>query len=407
MRIAVVSPFLDRQHGTERCIVEQIERFLREPGCEVHIYAQTVRDLDVVRYSGSGSAGEADGRAVWHRIPLLPGPHLFNFLWWYLANQGLRWFHRTFRSLDFDVVFSPGINCADADAIVVHIVFHEFFRLVRDELRLRGTPLRSWPVVLHRLVYYRLIMALEKRIYRDRRVAVAAVSGLTAREITKHFGRQDVRVIQNAVDLTRFRVEERLKKRAAARETFRFAEADFVALLIGNDWKKKGLSYLLQAVAAMPDVPVRVLIAGRDDRSPFLDQTRELKIEGQVLFAEPSAEVMQFLAAADVYAGPSLHDSFALPPLEAMACGLAGITSKDNGGAEVITEGCDGFVLNDPRDSGALAEILRKLYKNPELRQSVGENAARSAQKLTWERNARETWEFVSEARRRKEERAY
>ena len=407
MRIAVVSPFLDRQHGTERCIVEQIERFLREPGCEVHIYAQTVRDLDVVRYSGSGSAGEADGRAVWHRIPLLPGPHLFNFLWWYLANQGLRWFHRTFRSLDFDVVFSPGINCADADAIVVHIVFHEFFRLVRDELRLRGTPLRSWPVVLHRLVYYRLIMALEKRIYRDRRVAVAAVSGLTAREITKHFGRQDVRVIQNAVDLTRFRVEERLKRRAAARETFRFADADFVALLIGNDWKKKGLSYLLQAVAAMPDVPVRVLIAGRDDRSPFLDQTRELKIEGQVLFAEPSADVMQFFAAADVYAGPSLHDSFALPPLEAMACGLAGITSKDNGGAEVITEGCDGFVLNDPRDSGALAEILRKLYKNPELRQSVGENAARSAQKLTWERNARETWEFVSEARRRKEERAY
>ena len=407
MRLAVVSPFLDRQHGTERCIVEQIERFLREPGCEVHIYAQTVRDLDVVRYSGSGSAGEADGRAVWHRIPLLPGPHLFNFLWWYLANQGLRWFHRTFRSLDFDVVFSPGINCADADAIVVHIVFHEFFRLVRDELRLRGTPLRSWPVVLHRLVYYRLIMALEKRIYRDRRVAVAAVSGLTAREITRHFGRQDVRVIQNAVDLTRFRVEERLKRRAAARETFRFADADFVALLIGNDWKKKGLSYLLQAVAAMPDVPVRVLIAGRDDRSPFLDQTRELKIEGQVLFAEPSAEVMQFLAAADVYAGPSLHDSFALPPLEAMACGLAVITSKDNGGAEVITEGCDGFVLNDPRDSGALAEILRKLYKNPELRQSVGENAARSAQKLTWERNARETWEFVSEARRRKEERAY
>jgi glycosyltransferase involved in cell wall biosynthesis len=403
MRLAVVSPFLDRQHGTERCIVEQIERFLRTPGCEVHIYAQAVRDLEVIRHRGFGSSGEARGRAVWHRIPWLPGPHVFNFLWWYLANQSLRWFHRTFHSLHFDVIFSPGINCADADAIVVHIVFHEFFRLVKDELKLRAAPLRSWPVMLHRLFYYRLIMALEKRIYCDPGVSLAAVSSLTAREVTTHFGREDVRVILNAVDLDRFRPEERLRRRAAAREALHFAETEFVALLIGNDWKKKGLSYLLQAVAAMPDVPVRVLIAGRDDRASFLAQMRELGIEKRVLFAEPSADVMQFFAAADVYAGPSLHDSFALPPLEAMACGLPVITSNDNGGAEVITEGCDGFVLRDPRDSGALAEILRKLYENPGLRQGVGESAARTAQKLTWERNARETWEFLVAARKRKE----
>src|SRR5579864_7151532 len=125
LRIAVVSPFLDRQHGTERCIVEQIERFLRRPGCEIHIYSQSVRDLDVVRYRRSSASPPAPVKAVWHRIPTFPGPHLLNFVWWYFANQALRWFHGKFRGLRFDLVFSPGINCADADAIVVHIVFQE------------------------------------------------------------------------------------------------------------------------------------------------------------------------------------------------------------------------------------------------------------------------------------------
>src|ERR1700688_3703161 len=111
LRLAVVSPFLDRQHGTERCIVEQIEYFLRQPGCEIHIYSQSVRDLEIVRSRGFWVSPPSPGKAIWHRIPGLPGPHLLNYLWWYFANQAVRWYHRKFRGLRFDLVFSPGINC--------------------------------------------------------------------------------------------------------------------------------------------------------------------------------------------------------------------------------------------------------------------------------------------------------
>jgi glycosyltransferase involved in cell wall biosynthesis len=107
---------------------------------------------------------------------------------------------------------------------------------------------------------------------------------------------------------------------------------------------------------------------------------------------------MQFYAAADVYAGPSLHDSFALPPIEAMACGLPVITSVTNGGSQIITEGLDGFVLNDAQDSVALSRLISRLYEQPDLRRSVGKNAARTAQSYSWERNASETWEFLCKA---------
>jgi glycosyltransferase involved in cell wall biosynthesis len=402
MRLALVSPFLDRQHGTERCIVEQIERFLKIPDTEIHIYAQSVEDLGLLQGLKGPRNGLREGKLVWHRIPRIPGPHLVNFVWWYFANQGLRWFHKTFRSLRYDLVFSPGINCADADAIVVHIVFSEFFRVIRADLRLLGAPLRSWPVLLHRMFYYRLIVALENRIYRNGRIALAAVSDLTCGEIAEHFGRRDVPVILDAVDLSRFNSSERLQRRAAARRTLGFEEEGFVILLIGNDWKKKGLPSLLQALASEPGIPWRLLIVGRDERAPFLTQMDELRIRERVRFMEPSPDVMQFMAAADVYAGPSIHDAFSMPPLEAMACGLPVITSAQAGVAQLISNGCDGFVLDNARDSLGLAAMLRELYEKPELRCSMGQRAAKTAGALTWERNAQETLAFLMEALQRK-----
>lgn len=398
MRIAVVSPFLDRQHGTERCIVEQIEHFLRRSGCEIHIYSQSVRDLNVVQFERASVSSPSTRKAVWHRIPTLSGPHLLNFLWWYFANQALRWFHRKFCGLHFDLVFSPGINCTDAGAIVVHIVFHEFFRLVHQDLRLRDAPVSSWPVLLHRILYYHLIMALENRIYRNPRISLAAVSGLTAQELAAHFERRDVTVIPNAVDLVRFNLAERLRRRDLSRKLLQLPEAGFVLLLVGNDWKKKGLTSLLNALAAIRQIPLHLLVVGRDDRAPFLQQIQQLHLDGRVLFLEPTSDIVQFYAAADVYTGPSLHDSFALPPIEAMACGLPVITSRTNGGSQIITEGVDGFVLNDPQDIAALSQIITRLYEHPDLRRSVGENAARTAQSYSWDRNASETWDFLSKA---------
>ena len=402
MRIAVVSPFLDRQHGTERCIVEQIEYFLRQPACEIHIYSQSVRDLDVAGFSGSSVPPQAPGKAIWHRIPTLPGPHLFNFLLWYFTNQALRWYHQKFRGLRFDLVFSPGINCKDADAIVVHIVFQEFFRLVHSDLRLRDAPLSRWPILIHRILYYRLIMALENRIYRNPRVRLAAVSQLTANELTRHFARQDVSVIPNAVDLARFNLPERLRRRGQARKLLQLPEDEFVLLLVGNDWKKKGLTPLLTAIATIQHIPLRLLVVGRDDRAPFLGQIERLHLDGRVLFLEPSSDIMQFYAAADLYAGPSLHDSFALPPIEAMACGLPVITSVTNGGSQIITEGLDGFVLSDPQDSVALSHLIARLYQQHELRHSVGEKAAFTVKSYTWQRNAEETFQFLLETLHRK-----
>jgi glycosyltransferase involved in cell wall biosynthesis len=411
VRIAVISPFLDRSHGTERCIVEQLERFAAEPTAEIHIYAQRIQDLrGLTRYKYSAATKSADhdaetktaNRLFWHKVPSIPGPHLLRYIFWFFANRINRWWDAAFHNARYDLLYSPGINAMDADAISVHIVFHEFYRQVVPQLHFRRTPLTAWPRLAHRRAYYRLITALENRIYRRRTVSLAAISASTATLLEKYFHRAATRVIRYGVDVQAFSVPRRIAERPTARKQFQLSAEDFALLLIGNDWRTKGLAALLQSLALIRELPWKLLVVGRDVRDPYDKMIRDYAIPNRVIFLPPSSNVMQFYAAADAYVGPSLEDAYGLPIIEAMACGLPVVASSRAGAHEIITDGSDGIVLPDPQNAEELAAALRSLLTNPGLCRQLGEHATRTAQNHTWDRNARATWEWLNEVARNK-----
>src|SRR5258707_7330567 len=391
LRLAVVSPFLDRVHGTERCIVEQLERLAARDDVEIHIYSQRIEDLKgVSRYPASvPSSG-----FVWHKVPALSGPHLFAYIWWFIANHLQRCWDSRIRGIKFDLLYSPGINALDADVIAVHIVFHEFYKQVRGHLSLGKAAPTRWPRLLHRLVYYHLIMALERLVYRRPAVSLSSVSGLVASQLVEYFQRSDVVVIPNSVDTTRFSCSQRKELRSAARDRFRLSSSDFVLLLIGNDWKKKGLDCLLAASAACRELSLRLLVVGSDRRAQYEAMARNLGLaEERVLFLDPAPDVMQFYAAADAYVGPSLEDAYGLPILEAMACGLPVIASSRAGVSEIITHRKNGMNLPNPQDTARLSELLRELCANPRFCEQIGREAALTAAEHTWDRNAAAAWD--------------
>ena len=122
MRLAVVSPFLDRSHGTERVLVEQLERLAFHHGCEIHLYSQHVADLAVSQPHAAHTSGS--GVILWHKVPSTRGPYILQYLAWILLNQCLRRWDKFFRRLSFDLVLSPGVNCFDADVVIVHYSGH-------------------------------------------------------------------------------------------------------------------------------------------------------------------------------------------------------------------------------------------------------------------------------------------
>ncbi|MGH7838855.1 MAG: hypothetical protein ACREQC_13675, partial [Candidatus Binataceae bacterium] len=78
-RLAVVTPFLDKSYGTERTVIEWLSNLPET--FEIHVYSQRVKDLPLSQFT-------------LHRIPKLPVPHIFNFLWWMAANHALRFWDR-------------------------------------------------------------------------------------------------------------------------------------------------------------------------------------------------------------------------------------------------------------------------------------------------------------------------
>ena len=400
MRLVVISPFLDRRHGTERVVSDLIERLARDYACEIHVYSQRVEDLLLTPFDRMPQAGQ--GCIRWHRIASVPGPHLIQYIWWFGANAFQRWWDARFGKVSPDLVFSPGINAWDADVIHVHIVFEEFYKRVKPQLLLRHAPLTSWPRLLHRRLYYGLIRGLESCIYRRKQVHLAGVSGMVIAQLGAHFGRHDAVSIRNGVDIKRFEPQARLQRRSAARADLDLAPETFVLLLIGNDWRNKGLQTLIEALDICRDLTTKLLVVGNDAVKPFDATIQRLGLPDRIRFLTPSQDVMKFYAAADAYAGPSLKEAYGLPVFEAMASRLPVIASLNAGVSEIIKDGLNGLLLRSPTNAEELAGLIRRLVDNPSLREQLSENAVNTARQCTLDDTAAGMWKLLNHASERK-----
>jgi glycosyltransferase involved in cell wall biosynthesis len=387
-RLAVVSPFLDKRHGTERRVVEWVSQLANS--FEVHIYSQRVEDVDPSKFT-------------WHRIPKLPGPHLANFLWWFVANRLWREWDRRFRGLRHDLIFSPGPNCLDADAISVHIVFAEYVRkLERGSGAAKHTPL-AWLRLMHRSLYYRLLIFLERRAYRNPNITLILIANRTSTALREHYGRGGpFPVVYLGLDHETFNPSRRVSLRECARKKLELSENHFVLLLIGNDWRNKGGPVLLEVLAELRDLNIVLLFVTSDDPAPLHAIAAAQALEGRMRILPPRRDVEFYYAAADAYVGPSLEDTFALPPAEAMASGLPTIVSAVNGTSEIITHGVNGMILDDPRNVAGLAALVRRLHDDESFRLRLGRMAAETARRYSWERNGRELTAILEETLRRK-----
>jgi glycosyltransferase involved in cell wall biosynthesis len=398
LRLAVVSPFVDRSHGTERALAELLDRLARRYHCEIHLYSQRVADIEV--QTPGAALGEETGSIFWHKVPSIAGPQLVRFIWWLVANGLIRRFDALVGRKAVDLVLSPGINCLNADVVIVHALFHRLYQL-SGATNSEGIQRVGFFRALHRRAYYLLLTLLERHVYRRRSVSLAAVSQRTANLLAQYF-RRDAVLIPNGVDNLQFSVTARLSRRTEARRLCDFRDTDFVLLLIGNDWRVKGVPAVLAAMAAAPALPLCLLAVGSEPVGPIQEMANSLGVAQRCIWVPPQRDVMEFYGAADAYVSPTCEDSFGLPVAEAMACGLPVITSAMAGVSAQIRNNTDGFVLNDPNDVRLLSQILERLYSDEALRVRIGEAAAVTAKAWSWDRSAEALWSLLRSAAKEK-----
>jgi D-inositol-3-phosphate glycosyltransferase len=164
-----------------------------------------------------------------------------------------------------------------------------------------------------------------------------------------------------------------------------------IILFAGRVEPIKGIDVLLRAVALLGNEEgSRLIIVGGDlEGSDEVLRLRslacELGIVDRVIFwgAVEQEKMPLFYNAANVCVIPSLHESFCLVALEAMACGTPVVASRVGGLMTTIRDGETGFLVRE-HSPAAFAGYLALILNNRILEKALGEAGRASVQEYQW-----------------------
>jgi glycosyltransferase involved in cell wall biosynthesis len=147
-----------------------------------------------------------------------------------------------------------------------------------------------------------------------------------------------------------------------------------VITMVARFTEAKEHELLLRAFASIAPGPRLRLIGG----GPLLDTcknlAKELGVQDRVDFLGNRQDIPSLLAASDVFVLATKFEMFSLSILEAMRAGLPVIASDVGGNREAIVDGETGYLVPGG-SAAALADALRQVIDNPELRQRLGRAA--------------------------------
>lgn len=188
-----------------------------------------------------------------------------------------------------------------------------------------------------------------------------------------------------------------ISERLAARAVLGLPLDGTCLLLVGNDLRKKGLACLIQSLAQLTHLSTYVAVVGHAGQQASWERmARDLGVGSRLHFLGVREDVSAAYKASSFLVHPTLEDSYAMVVLEAMAHGIPVIVSQAAycGIAAELTDGVNAILLEDPRDSSALALMVNRLEDSPELRSQLSHGGIEFATGRTW-RNVAQRYEAV------------
>lgn len=191
------------------------------------------------------------------------------------------------------------------------------------------------------------------------------------RDETKKYTGQEIVLTPFGIDLKKYYPE-------SGRSLFKVG--DLVIGTIKTLKKFYGLEYLVKAFHLLkvkhPDLPLKLLIVGGGDQMDYLKNlASQLGVSNDTVFTgfiNPD-EVALYHNMLDIYAAPSIRESFGVAVLEASACGKPVVVSDAGGLPEVVDDGITGYIV-EKENAELLADKIEKLIFDERLRISFGKN---------------------------------
>jgi phosphatidyl-myo-inositol dimannoside synthase len=191
--------------------------------------------------------------------------------------------------------------------------------------------------------------------------------------------RPKVIIIPNGVDLEVFHPGEPFSDNGPLR-----------LLCVARLIERKGQPHLIHAVKKLVDEGFDLtldLIGEGDSLEGYRSLTRQLGLTARVRFLGyiSRQEMPEHYCAAHVFVLPSYNEGMSVATLEAMASGLAILTTDTGGSSDLVSEGVNGFTFRWG-DLSALQEKLAILVTNRSIVSSMGAASRHKAEQFSWRR---------------------
>jgi len=233
----------------------------------------------------------------------------------------------------------------------------------------------------------RAFAAVEKKLLAQvRPPVVLCLSEYVKATVRRHYSlpAEKLATLFNAVDLKKFDPSSRPEARDSTRARLGIGEDQTAALMIAQDFVRKGLREAILALSAVKDPKLVLVVVGRGNVSPYRKLARDHGVANRVIFNGPTDDPYSFYRAADFFVLPTRHDPCSLVVLESLAMGLPVISTIFNGACEIMEGGREGFVLPNPADVDALAKAMQTLL-NLQRRSEMAKACLKLRPRLSFE----------------------
>jgi len=358
-KIAVVIPKFGLVGGAEQFASELSEKLSSGHQETLHVFANHWQSNSHV--------------LKFHKIPIISFPK-------FLTTISFAWFvQRQIQRNNFSLVHS-----------------HERI-FTADIFTLHGVPHRYWvdQVRRKRMSLYDTATAwVEKKlVYEGHCKKFIAVSALTKDIFLREYPIDpgQVAVIHPGVNLTDYAHKKKDDVRRTVRSALGIGAEEPVIIFASMNFEIKGLDDILLTLAQLKkqNSKFKLIVAGKGNIKKYEKMAKEAQISSNVIFTGVVGKdkLIDLYLAGDLYMMLSKFDTFGMVVLEAMAAGLPVMISSHVGAKDLVQEGKNGFIINNPSDYDHIVSKLKILFD---------ENSRRSMSAAAYQTAAQNTWDVVA-----------
>lgn len=238
---------------------------------------------------------------------------------------------------------------------------------------------------------HRTILDIERSVFQSARTRrYITQSKLDSRLLVEYYQVPEDKIVRvyNGVDTEVFHPRMQAE-RATVRAELGIEKDQPLLVFASMDFRRKGLGPLLMALSLIRTRDVKLLILGAGDQRTYRRLARELGVERMVVFAGRQRSMARYYGAGDLFVLPTIYEPFPNVNLESMGCGMPVLTSATAGGADIIEEGKNGYLVQNPLIARDLADCIDRHFSLSSAEKLLlSEACVRTAQGMTMERNA-------------------